>query len=60
MPRFRVLTFLVVVGGLGRLVSLFAIGMPGLPMLAGLVMELGVAPALCVWQSSFARRYFDG
>jgi hypothetical protein len=48
--RFRVLTALVVVGGLSRLVGV-AIGDPLTPpVAAALVMELGVTPLLCLWQ----------
>ena len=46
-PRFRLLTFLVVVGGLGRLLSA---GPLSFPMQAALVMELLVTPALAIWQ----------
>lgn len=49
--RFRLLTTLVVVGGLGRLVSLFVVGVPTHGMLAALAMELGVTPLLCLWQA---------
>ena len=52
--RFRLLTAIVVVGGLGRLWSLIAFGAPDRPMLAALVMELGVTPALALWQARVA------
>ena len=55
-PRFRLLTALVVVGGLGRLVSLIALGPPNAPMLFGLAMELVVTPALALWREHLARR----
>jgi uncharacterized membrane protein YfcA len=55
--RFRLLTAIVVVGGLGRLVSLLARGVPDKPMLAALAMELLVTPALALWQSRVARRF---
>lgn len=54
--RFRLLTAIVVIGGLGRLVSLLARGMTDKPMLAALVMELAVTPALALWQSRIAAR----
>jgi hypothetical protein len=54
--RFRLLTGLVLVGGLGRAISLEAVGLPDPPMLFGLVMELGITPALCLWQMLDARR----
>jgi Domain of unknown function (DUF4345) len=49
--RFRLLTALVIVGGLGRVVSLLVVGAPSYGMLAALVMELGVTPLLCLWQA---------
>jgi len=54
--RFRVLTGIVVIGGLARLVSLWVRGYPDLPMLFGLVMELCVTPALALWQCRVADR----
>jgi len=54
--RVRLLTAIVVIGGLGRLASLLLRGIPDRPMLAALVMELAVTPALAVWQSRVARR----
>jgi len=54
--RFRLLTGLVFLGGLGRAVSLEIVGLPDVPMLFGLIMELGVTPALCLWQTLDARR----
>ena len=48
------LTFLVVVGGLARLAGIFLVGDPG-RMHFALIMELGVAPALCLWQARVAR-----
>jgi hypothetical protein len=52
--RFRVLAAIVVVGGLGRFLSLIVRGMPGKAMLFGLIMELVVTPALVVWQARIA------
>ncbi len=49
--RFRLLTFVVVTGGLCRLMGV-VLGDPASPaVLVALVMELGVTPALCFWQS---------
>lgn len=53
--RFRLLTGLVVVGGLGRLISLLAIGTPSAVMIAALGMELLVTPGLALWQRRVAR-----
>src|ERR1700722_17571679 len=54
--RFRLLTGIVMVGGLGRLVSLLLRGAPDKPMLAALVMERGVTPCLALWQTRIARQ----
>lgn len=54
--RVRLLAALVVCGGLGRLWSLAAIGLPSRPMLAALVMELLVTPGIALWQARVARR----
>lgn len=48
--RVRLLAGIVVIGGLGRLVSLLAIGVTSRSMLAALAMELVVTPALAMWQ----------
>jgi hypothetical protein len=57
---FRLLTFLVVVGGLGRLIALVVVGVPSAPMLAALGMELVVTPLLCLWQGRVAARVRAG
>ncbi len=54
-PRFRLLGALVVAGGLSRLVSLVAVGVPSRGHVLGLGMELGVVPLLMLWQWRFAR-----
>ena len=56
-PLFRGLTFIVVAGGLARLLSLAIFGMPGPGHLFGLAMELGVVPLLALWQARIARRF---
>jgi hypothetical protein len=53
--RFRLLALLVVVGGLGRALSLAVVGMPGAGHLFGLAMELAVVPLLVLWQSRVAQ-----
>ena len=50
-----VLTFVVVTGGLGRLAGMVGSGLPPASMLAALVMELVVTPALFLWW----RRLFE-
>ena len=54
--RFTLLTGIVVVGGLGRLLSLIATGAPSTAMKAALAMELVVTPTLALWQRGVARR----
>ncbi len=54
--RFRILTVIVVIGGLGRLLSLALRGYPSKSMIFGLIMELAVTPALALWQSRIASR----
>ena len=46
----RALTLIVVVGGLGRALSLFELGPPDDGMRFGLVMELVITPLVCLWQ----------
>ena len=57
--RFRLLTMLVVIGGLGRLIGLGLTGLPSLFMIGGLIVELIVAPFLCLWQTRVANRYAE-
>lgn len=54
-PRFRMLTAIVVVGGLGRLTSLILVGNPSVAMIAGLAMELVVTPLLALWRERVER-----
>lgn len=55
-PRARLLTLIVVIGGLGRLLGLVLTGIPSLAMLGGLAMELVVTPLLCLWQARIASK----
>ena len=55
--RFRLLTAIVVVGGLGRLFGVLVEGLPPAPMLFGLAMELAVTPLLCLWQGRVAANW---
>lgn len=57
--RFRLLTALVLAGGLGRLTGVAMVGLPGPAMCGALVMELAVTPLLCLWQSAIARERMD-
>ncbi len=57
--RFRFLTLLVAIGGLGRLIGLGLTGLPSLFMVGGLVLELIVTPVLCLWQTRVANRYAE-
>jgi hypothetical protein len=57
--RFRLLTLLVVIGGLSRLIGLALTGLPSFFMVGGLVVELFVAPVLCLWQTRVANRYAE-
>jgi Domain of unknown function (DUF4345) len=54
--RFRLLTGLVVVGGLARLYAVGLCGLPGPAMRLGLLMELLVAPGLALWRERLERR----
>jgi len=54
--RLRLLTAVVVVGGLARLAGLALGDAPTPPVIAALAMELGVAPLLCLWQSCVITR----
>jgi len=47
----RLLTAIVVAGGLARLFGILTVGAPPPPMLFGLGMELVVTPLICLWQS---------
>ena len=51
----RALTFMVVVGGFARLISMAFVATPSLPMQLALLMELIVTPLLCLWQTRIAR-----
>ncbi len=53
--RFRLLAAIVVLGGIGRLWSLFTVGVPDQPMLSGLIMELAITPLLAFWQYRLAK-----
>ncbi len=48
--RFRLLGTIVLAGGVGRALSLFELGLPGLEHRLALGMELGTMPLLLLWQ----------
>ena len=56
--RFRLLTAIVLTGGIGRLLGVLLTGALDKTVLFALVMELVVTPTLCVWQHRVARREF--
>ncbi len=57
--RFRLLSLLVVIGGLARLLGLAVTGVPSFFMLGGLAIELVVTPVLCLWQTRIANAYAE-
>lgn len=54
--RFRLLTGIVVMGGMGRLLGMLLAGVPSPAMRAALAMELLVTPCLALWQYRIARQ----
>ena len=52
---FRSAAGVIVLGGLARLLAVALAGPPSLPHRLALVMELGVVPAIAVWQARVAR-----
>jgi Domain of unknown function (DUF4345) len=54
-PAFRLLAAIVVIGGLGRLLSVAVSGAIDAATLFALAMELAVTPALALWQWRVAR-----
>ncbi len=50
----RLLTVIVVIGGVGRLFGALLHGVPAGPMGYALVMELIVTPLICLWQARIA------
>ena len=55
--RVRLLTVIIVLGGLIRLIGILFVAFPGLPMTLALGMELVVTPLICLWQTRIARRF---
>ena len=54
---FRTLGFVILVGGLSRLLSLLQAGVPGPGHQFGLVMELIVVPSIVLWQARIGRLF---
>jgi len=58
LAPLRIASIGVMLGGLGRLVSIFWRGFPDdRSMVAGLFLELGVVPLLLLWQIRIQRRH---
>ncbi len=57
--RFRILTFIIITGGLCRLLGTVLAGMPDKSMIFALGMELVVTPLLCLWQGRVAKNVKD-
>ena len=55
-PRIRLLTLIVMLGGLVRLIGFIFVADPGRIMSLALVMELVVTPLVCLWQARVGRR----
>jgi hypothetical protein len=53
--RVQLLAAIVVIGGLGRVTSLWAAGVPDVPMQLALVMELVITPLLALWQYTISK-----
>lgn len=54
--RLRLLGALTICGGAMRLLSLLTVGVPSIGHQIGLGIELGIAPAILLWQARVARR----
>jgi hypothetical protein len=57
--RFRLLTTLVVIGGISRLLGVALGDTLSWPIGGALAMELLVAPLLCIWQGRVGARFPD-
>jgi hypothetical protein len=55
----RLLTLIIMIGGLGRLYAALLLEWPPLSMQLALVMELIVTPAVYLWQRHIAKRLVD-
>lgn len=52
---YRFLWLMIFIGGIGRLLSLFLIGLPPVPFIAFTLLEIIGAPAFIYWQWRVAR-----
>jgi hypothetical protein len=57
---FRAIWIAIFIGGIGRLLSLFAIGPPPIPFIGFTVLEIVGAPIFVAWQASIANRRVFG
>ncbi|MCB9752176.1 MAG: DUF4345 domain-containing protein [Myxococcales bacterium] len=58
LAAMRLIGAAVMLGGVGRLLSMRSHGVPEDPsMVVGVILELGVVPLLLLWQSRIARQY---
>ena len=55
--RLRLLGARTVAGGLARLFLLASVGVPSIGHQVGLCIELGIAPAMILWQARIAARF---
>ena len=51
---FRVVWLMILAGGIGRLLSMFFLGMPPLPFIGFTALEIIGAPLFIAWQSRMA------
>ncbi len=52
----RILTVMVVMGGIARLIAAITIAAPSIPMQLAIGMELIATPLICWWQARIAKR----
>lgn len=57
---FRAIWIAIFIGGIGRLLSVFAIGPPPIPFIGFTVLEIVGAPIFVAWQASIANRRVFG
>ena len=57
---FRLIWGAIWIGGLGRLLSMFVVGLPPAPFIAFTLLEIVGAPLFVLWQSRVARAHAVG